>query len=600
MSQSPFVSLVIFLTAAVICVPISKKLGLGSVLGYLIAGLLIGPHGFGAISNVEEVLHFSEFGVVLLLFIIGLELEPKKLWQMRVPIFGMGGIQVLANTSLITIISLLAGLTFSSALLIGMAFSLSSTAMALQILNEKRLLNTTAGQANFSILLFQDIAVIPMLAVLPLLVTQTEQSSGTDVVKILMTVGIILLTLVVGRLALRPFFRMIAGLHLREIFTAASLLLVVAMALLMYSLQISMALGAFLAGVLLADSEYKHALETDIEPFKGLLLGLFFIAVGMSVNLQILLNEPLTILMIVAVVYLLKSLVHWGIGMMFILPKKQIPFFSIVISQVGEFAFVLLGTGVTLKILEKPLHEKLLAAVALSMLATPLVSVLYDFMTKASKRPKEAQADEIKDENSEVIIAGFGRYGQIIGRLLHANKIKATVLDHEPDQIELVRKFGFEVYYGDATRLDLLESAGIEKAKALIIAIDDVEAATGLAKLAKQHFPNLKVFARARNIQHVFDLMDAKVDFIERETFESSLKMGTNVLQVLGWAPYDSVLAGHIFRQHNYKMLEELHKARNIQSADFVAQSKQAREDLEKLFEKESQIKVNNDKSWIH
>lgn len=596
--HSSFLNLIIFLTSAIICVPISKKLGLGSVLGYLIAGLIIGPHGFKFIGNVEEVLHFSEFGVVLLLFIIGLELEPKKLWALKVPIFGMGGAQVSLNTIFIFGFCYSLGCSAAESILVAMGFSLSSTAMALQILNEKKLLGTTSGQANFSILLFQDIAVIPMLAILPLLAVQTSADAGTDYLKVLKIVGVIAVTIVGGRYLLRPILRFIAGLHLREIFTATSLLLVMAMAFLMQSLEISMALGAFLAGVLLADSEYRHALETDIEPFKGLLLGLFFISVGMSVNIASVLNDPLSMAGLVLAVFAIKTITHYGIGRLFNIPKPQLPFFSIVIAQVGEFAFVLFGTAMGLGIINKALNEKLLAIVALSMLITPLVVLAHDRINDMLCKDQKPPQDVIENEANDVIIAGFGRYGQIIGRLLHANKIKATVLDYEPDQIELLRRFGFKVYYGDATRLDLLEAAGAARAKILVVAIDEVESNLRLVRMAKEHFPNLKIFARARNVQHVYDLMDAEVHSIERETFESSLKMGSQVLQSLGWQPYDSVRAAHIFRDHNVALLEELHKRRGEDAKDFVARAKQAREDLEKMFEEQNETRLNKDNSW--
>lgn len=596
--HSNFLNLIIFLTSALICVPISKKLGLGSVLGYLIAGIIIGPYGFKFIGNVEEVLHFSEFGVVLLLFVIGLELNPKKLWELKIPIFGMGGLQILANTLLFMSCSYLIGLSWKVSLLIGMGFSLSSTAMAIQILNEKKLLNTTGGSSNFSILLFQDIAVIPMLAVLPLLVAQQSSiQSSTNYLVILKTIAIILVTVIGGRYLLRPLLRFVASLHLREIFTATTLLLVMAMAFLMQSLDISMALGAFLAGVLLADSEYRHALETDIEPFKGLLLGLFFISVGMSVNLESILEEPMLIAGLVAGSFALKTIAHYAIGKLFKVPQSQLPFFSIVIAQIGEFAFVLFGTALALGVIEKSLNEKLLAVVALSMLITPLVILIYDKLFLYLSDRNEAPADIIENEATEVIIAGFGRFGQIVGRLLYANKIKATVLDYEPDQIELLRRFGFKVYYGDATRLDLLESAGAQQAKILVVAIDEVASNLKLVALAKEHFPHLKIFARARNVQHVYDLMDLKVDTIERETFESSLKLGSSVLQALGWAPYDSVKAAHIFRNHNQEVIEILHPRRS-DTQDMVARAKQSREDLEKMFEEEHEIRLNKDLGW--
>ena len=595
--DNSFLNLIVFLSAAVICVPISKKLGLGAVLGYLIAGLLIGPHGFGFISDVESVLSFSEFGVVLLLFVIGLELNPKKLWTMRVPIFGLGGLQVVINSVLISGAAYLLGCAPATSALIGMGFSLSSTAIALQILNEKKLLGSSGGQSSFSVLLFQDISVIPMLALVPLLASGLN-GMGNDALKTFAyTVIIILVTLIAARYLLRPILHFIASLHLREIFTAMTLLLVLAMAFLMQSLNISMALGAFLAGVLLADSEYRHALETDIEPFKGLLLGLFFISVGMSVKLSSFLQQPFLILGLVIGVLLLKIGVHLGLARLFNLPQGQRKFFALVISQVGEFAFVLFGAGAAVNLIEPALQDILLTVVTLSMLTTPLVMLVYDRIICSFEQGSLQEADVIENDNDKVIIAGFGRFGQIIGRLLHANKITATVLDYEPEQINLLRRFGFKVYYGDATRLDLLEAAGIAQAEILIVAIDEVDSNIALAKLAKEHYPHLKVFARARNIQHVFELMDLKVEGIERETFEASLRMGTQVLQNLGWSPYESVKAAHIFRNHNIQVNEELYKTRQTESPEFVTQAKQARDDLAKMFEEESQVRPH-ESSW--
>lgn len=597
--SNQFLNIIQFLVAAVIFVPIFKKLGLGSILGYLIAGLVIGPHGIKLISNVEEIMHLSEFGVVLFMFIIGLELNPKKLWSLRMPIFGMGSAQVIINVLVFTGVSYWLGLPWAVSLLIGMAFSLSSTAMGLQVLNEKHMGNTAAGTANFSILFFQDIAVIAMLSVLPLLASEAATStSEVKLINIAKTIGVILAVLLAGRLLLRPLLRYIAGIHLREIFTAFALLLVMAMAYLMQTLEISMALGAFLAGVLLADSEYRHALETDIEPFKGLLLGLFFISVGMSVNLTSLFEEPLVMLGCVAGVFLVKGLIHYGIGYAFKVPKSQLPFFSLLIAQVGEFAFVLFGSAMSLGILNKAMSERLISIVALTLLATPLLIFIHDNVYLKFFGVKKKVADEvIESMDNPVVIAGFGRFGQIVGRLLYANKITATVLDHEPDQIELLRRFGFKIQYGDATRLDLLEAAGVQKAKILVVAIDNVDDNLKLVRLAREHFPHLKIYARARNVQHTYELMDLKVEGFERETFESSLSMGVEVLRGLGWSAYESVKRAQIFRRHNIGMINEMHSKRKNEK-EFMARARQAREDLEKMFEEENQLRAQPGSGW--
>jgi glutathione-regulated potassium-efflux system ancillary protein KefC len=597
--SNDFLHLIVFLVSAVICVPLSKKIGLGPILGYLIAGVIIGPHGIKLISNVQETMHLSEFGVVLFMFIIGLELNPKKLWSLRMPIFGMGTAQVVINTLVFTGISHAIGMSLPASILVGMAFSLSSTAMGLQLLNERNAMSTVTGTANFSILLFQDIAVIAMLSVLPLLSDgKSADSSDIKLLNILKTVVIIVAVLIAGRLLLRPLLRFIAGIHLREIFTAFTLLLIMAMAYLMQSLDISMALGAFLAGVLLADSEYRHALETDIEPFKGLLLGLFFISVGMSVNLSIIIEKPLLILGCVFGAFLVKMVVHFAIGYLFKLPKSQLTFFSLVIAQVGEFAFVLLGAAATLNIFDAATNEILITIVALTLLATPVLVFLYDKLIapKIEKR-NEIEPDIIEEQENPVIIAGFGRFGQIIGRLLYANKIAATVLDHEPDQIELLRKFGFKIYYGDATRLDLLEAAGIQKAKILVVAIDSAEENLKLVKLAKENFPHLKIYARARNVQHVYDLIDQDIEGIERETFEASLKMGIDVMRGLGWSGYESVKRGQMFRRHNLEVIKEMHSKRKNEK-EFLAKARQAREDLERMFEEENQLRTQPGSGW--
>ena len=590
----------VFLVSAVVMVPISKRLGMGSVLGYLLAGVVVGPWGLKLITNVQDIVHFSEFGVVLLLFLIGLELEPKKLWNLRVPIFGLGGLQVLLNSLLFFILGILFGMPWKGALVAGMGISLSSTAIALQIFKEKNFLNTSAGSSGFSILLFQDIAVILMIAVLPLLSEQTAHAgSAGGWVSFFRTIAIFALVIGGGRFLLRPLLRWIASIQLREIFTAFALLLVIAFAALMQSLELSMGLGAFIAGVLLADSEYRHALETDIEPFKGLLLGLFFISVGMSINFESVSQNPGQVLAWLSVIIVGKISVHWLLGKMFHLPTSQIPFFSGVLSQVGEFAFVLFGAAVALKVLPEETAAILSAAVALSMLTTSVFVLLYDkFLLQFFTATKdETPQDTIENEFNPVIIAGFGRFGQIIGRLLYANHITATVLDFEPDQIELLRKFGFKVYYGDAPRMDLLQSAGAAQAKILVVAIDDVEDSLRLIDLAKEHFPNLQIFARARNVQHVYKLMDRQVQVIERETFESSLKMGTEVLKSLGWGAFQAMQAGHRFRMHNNKMLVDLHPS-NGDQATLVAKAKQAREDLEKMFNQEKELLRQGDQGW--
>ncbi|WII71988.1 glutathione-regulated potassium-efflux system protein KefC [Bdellovibrio sp. 22V] len=601
MHFNPLFYVLIFLTAALICVPISKRLGFGAVLGYLIAGMIVGPFGFGVIKSVEDLMHISEFGVVLLMFIIGLELEPKKLWEMRMAIFGMGTFQVLGSGLLIaTGLYIFHPSSFATALLVGMAFSLSSTAMGLQLLGERRLLATTGGQSAFSILLFQDIAVIPMIAVLPLLATKVAaaDSAVPAWLSVLKVIGVLAAVIVIGRLALRTLLRWIASQHLREIFTAFALFLVVGMSFLMQSLGMSMALGAFMAGVLLADSEYRHALETDIEPFKGLLMGLFFMSVGMAVNFNIVRQNPWLLVAMAVGLTAAKIFINVMLGLLFKIPKKQIPFFSVLLSQVGEFAFVLLGAALGFGILRQEESDFLTAVVALTMLLTPFVVLFYDHVyLRIFGKVSVIPDDQFEEEHNPVIIAGFGRFGQIVGRLLYANRIKATVLDHEPGQIEMLRRFGFKVHYGDATRMDLLESAGARNAKILIVAIDNIEDNLKLVDLAQKTFPHLKIFARARNVGHMYSLMDRKVQGIERETFESSLRLGSTILHELGWPAYQSVVAANIFRDHNYDMIKELHQRRDNPD-EMISKAKQARDDLEKMFQKENHYLELTDETW--
>lgn len=588
----------IFLSAAVLSVPISKKLGLGTVLGYLIAGLIIGPSGFSLIKDVEAIYHFSEFGVVLFMFVIGLELDLKKLWSMRMSILGVGGAQVLFTFILSFLACIGMGYGWTLSVVIGMALSLSSTAMTLQIFREKNWLGTSAGQSAFSILLFQDIVVILFLALLPLLAVGGAESAqeGTGFVQFLKIIFVFVVLFTVGRKVLRWLFDRIASLHLREIFTALSLLLIISMALLMQYLEISMAMGAFLAGVLLADSEYKHALETDIEPFKGILLGLFFISVGMTIDLIVVQTNTIALLGLIVVAVVAKVIVLITMSRVLKIPSEQRLFYALSLSQVGEFAFVLFGVAKGLNILSIPDSNLLTAAAAFSMLTTPFFVFFHDKFYARTKKPLP-DADKIENEFNPVIIAGFGRFGQIIGRLLYALQIQVTVLDHEPSQIEMLRRFGFKIYFGDATRLDLLEAAGAKQAKILVVAIDDVEENLKLVDLAQAHFPHLKIFARARNVQHVYDLLDRKVESVERETFESSLKLGVEILKEMGWPAYQAHVNAHKFKAHNWKLLLELHKHRGNEQT-VVAKAKQARVDLEKMFAEDKSFFEKKNEGW--
>lgn len=583
------------LAAGVVLVPLFQKTGLGSVLGYLVAGVILGPWGIGAITATESMVHVSELGVVFLLFIIGLELEPRRLWAWRMPIFGMGLMQVVGVSLVVALGARVFGLSWPAALVCGMAAAMSSTAIATQFLRERNLLSTSGGSSAFSILLFQDMAVIPILALLPHL---AGEGGGGQAVSPWIILGVMIAVVVAGQFLLRHILRLVAGARLREVFTALSLLLVVGMAALMQSLGVSMALGAFIAGVLLATSEYKHAIEMDIEPFKGLLLGLFFMSVGMSVDISAISRNPGTVLGMLGGLVAAKLAVHFLLARAFRIGWREVPLFAILISQVGEFAFVLLSSAQALKILDPEFAARMSAAVALSMATTPLLILFYDKWWSERLAPiRDVSNAEVRNDHPEVLIAGFGRVGQIVGRILYANNIQATVLDHDPDQIEFLRQFGFKVYYGDATRLDLLEAAGAATAKVLVVAIDDMEDSLQVIDEAQKHFPHLQIVARARNVAHVYELIDRKVKSWERETFDSSLRMSTEVLKYLGWEAYSAVKAAHQFRVHNLQVIHDMHGVRKDQ-ARLVSAAKQARADLEKMMSSQRTSLDRDQEGW--
>jgi glutathione-regulated potassium-efflux system ancillary protein KefC len=597
MEQNLLSNALIYLAAAVIAVPIAKRLGLGAVLGYLLAGIAIGPWGLRLINGVEDILHFSEFGVVLLLFLIGLELNPKRLWSLRRPIFGWGSLQVSTVTAALYVAGLLLGADWKTALIASLGLSLSSTAVALATLGERNLMATPAGSAAFSILLFQDIAAIPMIAAIPFLGATVVEGNGPGWLAALQVATVIAALIVGGRYLIRPALRIIAKTGMRELFTAFALLLVIAIGLLMQWVGMSMALGTFLAGVLLADSEYRHALETDLEPFKGLLLGLFFIAVGMSIDFGVLLAQPFVILGLVAIFLSIKIAVLYGLSYPFGIPRSQRAFFAFLLSQGGEFAFIVFGAAATARVFTPAISSMLVVVVALSMVATPLLLLLHDkviepYFRAAQRRPDDA----IKAQEDHVIIAGFGRFGQIVGRLLHANRIALTLLDHDPDQIDLLRKFGFEVFYGDATRVDLLHAAGAAKARALVVAIDSVEDSLALVDAVRREFPQLPILARARNVTHYYDLMDRGVTIIERETFESALQLGRRTLQQLGFGAYRARQAAMKFRAHNLKTLHAVYPYYKDQQ-QMVSLAQQARDELQEMFARDAEA-FRKERGW--
>lgn len=600
MEHSLLTNALIYLAAAVVAVPLAKRLGLGAVLGYLLAGMAIGPWGLKLIGDVETILHFSEFGVVLLLFLIGLELEPSRLWSLRRQIFGWGTAQVLLVAAALFGAALLVGVDWRVALIAALGLSLSSTAIALATLGERNLMGTPAGQAGFALLLFQDIAAIPMIALVPVLGVAVADSAHAGGWQNAARLAAVIAGVVFGgRYLVRPALRIIAKAGMREIFTAFALLLVIAISLLMQWVGMSMALGAFMAGVLLADSEYRHALETDLEPFKGLLLGLFFIAVGMSVDFGVFLAKPMIILGLVLGFLAIKLTVLFLLSFRFGIARGQRWLFAILLSQGGEFAFVVFGAAATARVFAPETGSLLVAVVALSMVSTPLLLLFHDKVLEPRYRGQnKREPDAIDDNEGHVIIAGFGRFGQIIGRLLNANRIKLTILDHDPDQIELLRRFGFKVFYGDATRIDLLTAAGAAKARALVLAIDDIDDSLALADAVREHFPDLPILARARNVTHMYQLMDRGVTIVERETFESALQLGRRALSQLGFGAYRAREAMLKFREHNKNSVDAVYPYYKDRE-QYVSMAKRARDELNAMFARDlKNIDNETDQGW--
>jgi CPA2 family monovalent cation:H+ antiporter-2 len=581
----------IYLAAAVVFVPIAKKLGMGSVLGYLIAGIIIGPFFLGFIGQEgKDIMHFAEFGVVMMLFLIGLELEPSNFWRMRNLILGTGSLQMGVTTFLFFIGLLFVGFSWQAALASGLALSMSSTAIVMQTLREKGLTKAESGRSSFAALLFQDISVIPILALLPLLaVSGGHPSSGThtslmeglpgwaQTLTLLVAANSVVLA---GRFLFVPFLRFIARIRLRELFTAAALLIVIATADLMMLVGLSPALGTFLAGVVLANSEFRHELESDIEPFKGLLLGLFFIAVGASINFKLIVENPLMIAALVCGVIAIKALVLYGTGKISRLSFDQNMIFTLGLSQVGEFAFVLFAFIAQLGLLSARNTDMMMGATAISMTLTPLLLLFNERVIDPNfgvkEAPEEKQADEI-DTRHQVIIAGFGHFGSTVGRFLRANGIHATILDNDSDRVDLLRKMGFKVFYGDATRVDILKSAGAEQAKILIAAIDSPEINFDLMETVKKEFPHLTVMVRAKSRIDAYELIDEGVKNIYRESLDTSVRLGIDVLIKLGIRKYTATRAGQNFIKYDELAMHKLAEHRHDQGAYILT----AREQIE-------------------
>ncbi len=600
----------VYLTAAVLFVPVAKRGGLGTVLGYLLAGVIIGPWVLGLVgSEGHSVMHFAEFGVVMMLFLVGLELRPSLLWQLRRPILGLGGAQVVVCAALIGGAALALGVHWKPSIAIGLIFAMSSTAIVLSTLAERGLLKTQGGQASFSVLLFQDISVIPIFAVFPLLAMAPDPAAaaagGGDAAwlkgaKLFGAVGGVVLA---GRFVVRPIFQFLAAVKLRESFTAFALMLVVGVALLMQQVGLSPALGTFVAGVVLADSEYRHELEADIEPFKGLLLGLFFISIGATIDLDLIIGEPLTIGAIVLGSMALKLIALRALGRVFGLDRPSRWTLAFALAQVGEFAFVLLTLAVQQRIFSAEFAGPLVASVAISMVLTPLLFIALErwVLPIVSKRDAvERPQDEIGHADTPVVIAGYGRFGQMVGRILRANRIPLTILDLDPEMVDVLARLGVKVYYGDASRIDLLHAAGCERAKMFVLAVDDKDEATKIAHAVRKHFPHLTILARARDRPHYFELRALGIRHVYRETFGSAYETGIEALRQLGYRAHTAHRLARKWRDHEERELEELAKVWGTgDRSAYFARARQAMDEAERLMRDEDPVVfTERDAAW--
>ncbi len=614
-AQEFFTQAVVYLAAMVVAVPLAKRLGLGSVLGYLVAGVAIGPSVLGFVgAEGSDVMHFAEFGVVMMLFLIGLELQPLRLWRMRVPILGLGGGQVLATTFVVAGLALAFGQTWNVALAIGMILSMSSTAIVLQTLNEKGLTKTHAGEAAFSTLLFQDIAVIPMLAILPLLggelLAEAGHASGghggawhlENWQRGLLLAAIVVALAAFGRYLSGPLFRFVAAARLREAFTATALLLVIGISILAQLIGLSPALGAFLAGVALAESEFRRELETDLEPFKGLLLGVFFISVGASIDFGDLMRMPLVIAGLTFGLVLVKLVVLLGVGRAAKMSASQNATYSFSLAQGGEFAFVLFSFATQNAVLGEETVAPLVAAVAFSMIFTPLLFIVNEKLIQPKSAPprQERSADSMEDADGTAIIVGFGRFGHIVGRVLRANGVPLTILDSDPEQIEFLRNLGVKSYFGDGSRLELLEAAGIADAKLLVIALQDIGTSTSIVEAVRQRYPNLPIFARARGRFHAYELRRMGLQHVYRETLDTSLEMSIDALKTLGMRAYQARRAARIFKKHDEVAVRELGQVwREGDEKTYLQAARQRIENLEAIIANDEQgSSSKNDAAW--
>ncbi len=603
MSDSFLLQAVIFLLAAVVAVPIAQRLGLGSVLGYLVAGAVIGPSALSLVGAVEDIQHFAEFGVVIMLFVVGLELRPSLLWRLRGPILGLGGAQVLATATVFLAVAIGLGRSWPVATTLGLTLAMSSTAIVIQSLTERGVLHTRGGQACFAVLLFQDIAVIPILALLPWLAraagggvpataTHSPIEHFPQWAQTATTLGAIATVVVVAHFGLRYVFRFVAASKLREMLTAVALLVVAGVAWLMHLVGLSAALGTFIAGVVLAESEYRHQLEADVEPFKGLLLGLFFIAVGAGLDLRYVAAHPGQIASMVAGLIGLKFLVLLGLGRVFRLGWPATVLFACALAQGGEFCFVLLGMSGQIGLLDASIAEPAKAAIAISMALTPLLLLANDRMLqpRLAKPGGRREPDVVSEEGFPVVLAGFGRFGHIVGRLLRANGFGVTVLDNDPDQVETLGKFGIKSYYGDATRPDLLAAAGAARARMFICAVDDPARSLEIVDLVRREFPHLKILARAISRAHAYDLLKRGVEIFRRDTLASAVDLGVDALRELGFHPYRAARAGRLFIDHDEAALRAMAPHFGKDDARYVSLARQHMKNLEDILRADGMV----------
>ncbi len=615
-NQDFFLQALIYLGATVVSVPLAKKLGLGSVLGYLLAGIIIGPFVLGLVGKeAGEVMHFAEFGVVLMLFIIGLELEPSLLWRMRRSIFGLGGLQVLLTTVIVTAVALFMNFQLNRALAIGLILALSSTAIVLQTLSEKGLMRNLAGKSAFSVLLFQDMAVIPILALLPIIATLGQPAAVSESVmsnigevasmpgwlQLLIIIGAIVAIIFIGRFLAQYIFRLIAETGLHEVFVALALLMVIGIALAFDAIGLSPALGTFIAGVVLADSEYRHELETTIDPFKGLLLGLFFISVGAGINFRVFIENPLLIVGLVLLLIFIKFIILLILGRVFKLKKGYEFLFAFLLAQSSEFSFVLISFSKQNQLFDEKTSSLLLLVVTLSMAISPLLLIFNDKAVSPilARWQNKLEYDEVDEQESPVILAGFGRFGLVIGRILLANNIKVTILDNNPSNVEVLRKYGFKLYFGDVARPQLLENAGIKNARMLILSMAEHDEALEVAEYVREKYPHVKILARAKDIFQVFEFFKLDVRTVQREMFESAAELGAKALVELGFNKYEAYRSTRTFKHHEDNIIDELYKHWLEDHNKFIRETRRFAEQVSETLQAEKDFSIHDsDCAW--